>query len=121
VSGNQSAGEKSLAIIEAGRVIDQMKSSENKIDVALIAMHGKFGEDGTVQGLLESVGIPCVIKPADSGSSVGVSMVKKPEDLQGAIESAFFNSNIIIAQDFIVGREVTCGVLDFGEEWKKKL
>ena len=172
--GNDIQNEKSLATVETGRAIDQMKSGENKIDVAFIAMHGKFGEDGIIQGLLESIGmpytgsgvlasalamdkvrsselflyhglevpefrhyeknvwgekidelserisnefgIPCVIKPADSGSSVGVAVVKKIEDLKNAIELAFSKSSTVIAQDFISGREVTCGVLDFGEE-----
>lgn len=148
--------------------------NEKKIDVAFIAMHGKFGEDGTIQGLLEAAkifytgsgvlasalamdkvrsselflyhgfevpkfiyyskhewekksdeiinsikdkfGFPCVIKPTDSGSSVGVTIVKKFENLKSAIESVFSKSNTIMAQEFISGREVTCGVLDFGEE-----
>lgn len=176
--GDQSSEEKSLTTIETGRAIDQMKSSGNKIDVALIAMHGKFGEDGTIQGLLESVGIPytgsgvlasalamdkvrsselflyhgllvpefmhysknewqkdgeniiqsiknkfgfpCVIKPTDSGSSVGVTIVKKFENLKSAIELAFEKSNTIMAQEFISGREVTCGVLDFGGDIGEK-
>jgi len=138
--------------------------------IVFIAMHGEFGEDGTVQGLLESRGIPytgsgilasalgmdkprqaalfhqaglkvpefivlqksdwrknkkriaadmaknfsmpCVVKPANRGSSVGVSIVKSGKELAGAIQFAFFYADLVMVQKFIRGREVTCGIVE---------
>jgi len=142
----------------------------HKADVVFVALHGKYGEDGIVQGLLEALGmpytgsgvlasalgmdkprslavfreaglavpdfqvmqeinlrknrnavvqklvqrfsLPLVIKPANHGSSVGVSIVKKIGDMARAIREAGKYSNRIIIQRFIRGRELTCGVLE---------
>ena len=139
-------------------------------DVVFIAMHGAYGEDGTVQGFLESarvpytgsgilasalamdklksneifafhglkvteyisfskkewaknkseitaeikekVSLPCVIKPSNCGSSVGIAIVKKIEDLENAVQSAFSYGDIVLAQKYISGTEVTCAILD---------
>jgi len=121
-------------------------------DVVFVAMHGEFGEDGTVQKILDdmnlphtgsgvrasalgmdkirsrqifkSIGLavpgftdsfPAVVKPADRGSSVGVSVVKKREDLKAAVEKAKKYSKNVIIEEFIDGTELTCGVLDDGK------
>lgn len=144
-----------------------MSLSELKenIDLAFIAMHGEYGEDGQIQSLLETFKIPytgsdpvasalamdkrkssvmfansglvipkflalkkedphiefavarnfrgsVVIKPADRGSSVGVSISHRKSDLRHAIQKALRHSDEIIAQQYIKGREVTCGVLE---------
>ncbi|MEK7628739.1 MAG: D-alanine--D-alanine ligase [Patescibacteria group bacterium] len=137
-------------------------------DIAFIALHGTFGEDGTIQTLFDSVGIrytgsgvlastlamdkcaslalykyaglrvpktillsphslshsqeaveeakafgmPCVVKPADSGSSVGVSIVKSLDEIAPALVKAQESSSRIIVQEYIQGDEVTCAVLD---------
>lgn len=141
-------------------------------DVAFIAMHGTYGEDGTVQRMLEDlgmaytgsdalasalgmnkflstrhfrlhglpipvsilvsrgewgrrptkvmqeiryyVGYPLVVKPNNQGSSVGVSVVSNEEGLGKALEEVFLVSREALAQQFIEGRELTCGVLDYG-------
>ncbi|RME38292.1 MAG: D-alanine--D-alanine ligase [Deltaproteobacteria bacterium] len=44
-------------LIDAGRDLPQ-QLADNSVDVAFIALHGRYGEDGTVQGLLEMLGIP---------------------------------------------------------------
>lgn len=130
------------------------KTLKRNYDLAFIAMHGEYGEDGTIQALLESLGIPftgsdakasrlgmdkiaaakafkkaglnipptvnlarvkkfpIVIKPADRGSSVGVSIVKNHSELARAIAQAKKYSPNVIAQQFISGREFTCGVLE---------
>lgn len=138
---------------------------KEKADVAFIAMHGEYGEDGQVQSLLETFSIPytgsgpmasawamdkgkaqlvfaenglsvpegiifkktdsdidwekvkqwelpLVVKPADRGSSVGVSIVKKFENLGSAIRQAFQRSDIVMIQKYIKGRELACGVLE---------
>ncbi len=142
------------------------------IDVCFPVLHGKNGEDGTVQGLLELAGIPYVgcntiasamsmdkavtnmvadyvaipqakwlgitksdyyadkdafvcacaeklglpvfIKPANAGSSVGVSKAKTKEDIYTAMDIAFKEDSKIVAEENIDGREVECAVLGNG-------
>jgi D-alanine-D-alanine ligase len=130
------------------------------VDVAFIALHGKFGEDGTVQGVLELLGVPytgsgvlasalamnkpmakriwqvhglptpswqvvdrggpwqlvnlaypVVVKPSSEGSSVGVSIVRSGEQLQGALAEAFRYDTQALVETYIPGREVTVGIL----------
>lgn len=135
------------------------------LDCAFIALHGRFGEDGTIQGILEEMhlpftssgvkasklamdkigslgiflrgglcvpksqfmektvyrkekvfpvefGFPLVVKPANHGSSIGLSLPENERQLSAAIELAFkFDGNIII-QEYISGRELTVGILD---------
>lgn len=57
-------------------------------------------------------GIPFVIKPVDGGSSVGVSIVKSKKELQVALRNAFEKNDRVMVQQFIKGREFTCGVLE---------
>ncbi|MBI4992482.1 MAG: D-alanine--D-alanine ligase [Candidatus Harrisonbacteria bacterium] len=138
---------------------------KEKCGVAFIAMHGEYGEDGQLQGTLETFQIPYtgsdpiasalamnkqktallltknglltpksislsktdpyldwvinknfktpfVIKPADRGSSVGISIVRKNQELKKALTNAFQYSNTAIAQNYIQGKELTCGVLE---------
>jgi len=137
----------------------------DEVDIAFIALHGEYGEDGTVQEVLREAGIPftgsdvlpsalgmnkilssrllmsqgvsvprfvvvhkheksidpfdhfgfpVVVKPADRGSSVGVSVVRGPEELYVALQNAFRLSKDAIIQEYIPGHEVTCNVLDDG-------
>jgi D-alanine-D-alanine ligase len=132
-------------------------------DVAFVALHGTFGEDGTVQRILEDVGIaytgsgpeasasafnkiaaksrfdlagiptpkyvvlerphcdlerlaslglPVVIKPARQGSSVGVSIVRKVDDLERACQLAWKHDDRLLAEEYIQGRELTVGIFD---------
>jgi D-alanine-D-alanine ligase len=141
------------------------KRLKDLADLAFIAMHGEYGEDGTIQGLLEEIGLPytgsdprssalgmnkvlservfrtaglntpeslliqhfgdleslridfdwpVVVKPADKGSSVGVSIVNNPDEIYSALEQAFAFSRNVMIQEFIRGRELTCGVIDDG-------
>jgi D-alanine-D-alanine ligase len=130
-----------------------------EIDVVFPVLHGPFGEDGTVQGLLELVGVayvgagvaasalcmdkdlfksvmrdkgipvarsltlragetagspfgfPCVVKPARLGSSVGISVVKREQDFEAAVELAFAHDEKILVEEFLDGVEVECSVL----------
>jgi D-alanine-D-alanine ligase len=137
--------------------------SEEKIEIAFIALHGRYGEDGAVQGLLELAGLPytgsgvlasalamnkiyakaafaaaslliapyrvvsrggssdqgtlgfpypVVVKPCQEGSSVGVSIVKDPEDLASALELAFRYDRDVLIEQFISAREIQVGILD---------
>jgi D-alanine-D-alanine ligase len=132
-----------------------------EIDVVFPVLHGPFGEDGTVQGLLELAGVayvgagvtasalcmdkdlfksvmrdkavpvarsvtarkkdvgavenpfgwPCVVKPARLGSSVGISIVRGPDELAAAVELAFEHDEKILVEEFLDGVEVECSVL----------
>jgi D-alanine-D-alanine ligase len=135
-----------------------------KINFAYLALHGSGGEDGTVQGLLETLkipytgsgvlasalamdkisskrlfdssglmnaawfdvrspapedvavrvrklGYPVVVKPARQGSAIGVSIVKQPKSLRGALREAFRYDTDVIVEKFISGPEITVGVL----------
>jgi D-alanine-D-alanine ligase len=134
-----------------------------RFDRVFIALHGRFGEDGTVQGALEYLGIPytgsgvmasalamdkwrtklmwqaagistpeyevltagsdwitvvqkleipLMVKPAREGSSIGMSKVLSPEKLQAAYELAAQYDDVIIAERFIEGVEVTAAILN---------
>ncbi|MBQ8416624.1 MAG: D-alanine--D-alanine ligase [Clostridia bacterium] len=64
------------------------------------------------QQILNTVGLPCVIKPCSCGSSVGVSLVYTREQLHTALSAAALWDGRILAEKMIVGRELTVGVLD---------
>ena len=129
------------------------------IDVVFPVLHGTFGEDGTVQGLLELADLPYVgagvlassismdkemmkrvarerglpvveyfivpecgswefapdfpmfVKPANLGSSVGISKVQNEEELMKAIELASAYDHKVIVERGITGREFECAVL----------
>ncbi len=135
------------------------KLLEIKPDKVFIALHGPYGEDGRVQGLLDILGIPytgsgvlgsalamdkditkrllrsegiptpdwvcvrrgepvppwdsfpAVVKPADQGSSVGLSMVKDPADLERSIKDLFEMTEKVLIESFVKGRDMTVGVL----------
>ncbi len=131
-------------------------------DRVFIALHGRFGEDGTVQGALEllgmpytgsgvmasalgmdkwrsklvwqagglpipafqiidadsvseeivqQLGLPLFVKPANEGSSVGISKVKATGELQAAYQSAACHDKLVIAESFIGGGEYTVAIL----------
>jgi D-alanine-D-alanine ligase len=132
------------------------------IDVVFPLLHGPYGEDGTLQGLLELAGIPYVgsgvfasaaamdkvhmkrllaaagmqvpayavvregdavgtavldlglpvfVKPARSGSSIGISKVTRQEDLDAALALAHRHDPKALVETAVVGREIECGVL----------
>jgi D-alanine-D-alanine ligase len=117
-------------------------------DVALLALHGKGGEDGQIQGYLETKNIkytgsgvlasaigmdkmifrwvmerfklpmaqltnkiPCVVKPVNGGSSIGVTIVKQKKDLSKAILNAKKYSDEVLIEEYLEGIELSCGVL----------
>jgi D-alanine-D-alanine ligase len=59
----------------------------------------------------QGIGYPCFIKPANGGSSVGVSRARSREDLPQAFEAAFAYDDKAIVEQAIIGREVECSVL----------
>jgi D-alanine-D-alanine ligase len=127
------------------------------VDVAFIALHGTFGEDGQVQQLLQERGVaytgegveesrlafdkirskekfcehgvptpewetieanhhprmapPIVIKAPRQGSTVGVHIVKKADELESAIADAAKYDRELLIEKFVSGRELTIGIL----------
>ena len=63
---------------------------------------------GQVQARL---GFPVIVKPSKQGSTVGLSVVKTPEEVQPAIDAAFEHDDEVMVEQFIAGRELTVGVL----------
>jgi D-alanine-D-alanine ligase len=61
--------------------------------------------------LCKQIELPCFVKPNDSGSSFGVSKVKEEKELLPAIETAFKESDAVLIEAFIDGREIACGIL----------
>ncbi|MBO4637954.1 MAG: D-alanine--D-alanine ligase [Clostridiales bacterium] len=68
-------------------------------------------KDITRERILKEIGIPCVVKPLDCGSSCGVSVVKTEDELEQAIKFASSYDTLVLVEQFIKGREITVGVL----------
>lgn len=152
------------------RTVDFFGKDRKLFDIIFIALHGAPGEDGSVQGMFETLGIkytgpntlssalcmnkvyaglmyqswkiphpefiditakywkkykkeilravndqvgyPCVIKPVDQGSAVGVSIAKTENDLISAINKTIKKFPWLMAQRFIKGQEATCGIIE---------
>ena len=71
-----------------------------------------YQDPSDYQGWINKLGLPVVVKPNDSGSSVGISLVDKPELLKPAVQEAFRHSRSVLLERFIPGRELTVTVLD---------
>lgn len=154
-------------LLPTGQALEHLKQIA---DIAFIALHGAWGEDGTIQTLLERINLPytgsgpeasaramdkgrsndvftnadfrvpnylvvthdswatfqddlahkietnieypLVVKPANGGSSVGVSIVEAEASLHAAMVLAFMSSDLVMLQRFISGREITCAILE---------
>lgn len=177
------AGESSVsmwagsgALVEKNRTVNGEALNARELgeaDVVFPLLHGPFGEDGTIQGLLDmsdvhyvgcgvaasavcmdkhltktvllgagiavgrwtlitdrlwrtdrsralaqaqSVGGDVYVKPARAGSSLGISHVTDPSQLEAAIEEARQYDPRIVVEATVSGREIECGVLDFGNQ-----
>ncbi len=161
---------KEAAIIKDGLLVleDSRTYTKLHIDVVFPVLHGKNGEDGTIQGLLELSGIPYVgtgvltscigmdkafaklvfaaagidqanwlviqdyemahfdeiaaqaeqklgypmfVKPANTGSSIGIGKAKNRMQLKAAVQEAFRFDRKVLVEEFMTGHEVECAVL----------
>lgn len=68
------------------------------------------GDHIDVDSIIEEVGLPCFVKPNQSGSSLGVSKVKKKEDFLKALNFAFKEDKAVLIESYLEGREVQVGV-----------
>ena len=141
------------------RALPQLKEA----DCVFLGLHGGFGEDGSIQALLDMAGIrysgsghlasalamdkdlskhlfrragvptanwtmarrdepaddalrglllPVVVKPSKQGSTVGLSIVRRREELAAAVAEAFQYDDEVMIEQFVAGRELTVGILD---------
>ena len=67
-----------------------------------------------VNSLERDLGLPLFVKPNASGSSFGVTKVKRAEDLAEAVEKALAESDDVLIEECIAGREMGCGVMIAG-------
>lgn len=76
------------------------------------------GETINVDEIIETLGLPCFVKPNNAGSSFGISKVKLKEELIPAIKKAFEEDSELLIEEFLDGTEVTIGVLNYKDEIK---
>lgn len=61
--------------------------------------------------LSKEVKFPCFVKPNNGGSSIGVKKANNKIELESALETGFIHDNEVIVEEFIEGREFSCGIL----------
>ena len=69
------------------------------------------GESVDSKAVVEKLGLPLFVKPNASGSSFGVTKVTTAEQIPAAVEAAFKESDEVLIEECIVGREMGCGVV----------
>jgi len=79
----------------------------------VVQKHEKFPSFNEVEAAFNSTGkgLPFFIKPANMGSSVGISKVRSEAELTAALKEAFLYDTKVIIEEFIAGREIECAVL----------
>ena len=78
----------------------------------LVRKHESYNE----QSIVGQLGLPCFVKPNNSGSSCGVSKVKEQKDLKMALENSFCEDQEVLIEEFLQGVEITNGVARIGDE-----
>jgi len=81
-------------------------------DVVLLRKGSAFSDEE----IIKKIGFPCFVKPNEAGSSLGITKVKKKEELRPAIDLAFGLDEAVLVEAFIEGREITCGVFTMDNE-----
>jgi len=82
------------------------------IDILLRAnLLADYNDPNDLDGIISKLGLPIIVKPNDSGSSVGISIVDKLEDLKSAVEAAFSSCDTVLLEEYIPGRELTVSVV----------
>ncbi len=79
--------------------------------VSYIRSEWEENAEAAYQKVEEELGYPCFVKPANLGSSVGISKCKDRQSLEKAFEEAFIYDRKVIVEEGIIGREVEIGVL----------
>ena len=76
------------------------------------------GDKIDLKNIVNTLGLPCFVKPNNAGSSFGISKVHKIENLQKALDFAFAEDSEILIESFLDGKEVSVGVVKFKETTK---
>lgn len=79
--------------------------------VPFVTLYHRNRHDIDTAALTKEIGLPCFVKPANTGSSIGISKVKHEKDLLAAIDFAFQHDHKVIIEKYIKGRELECAVL----------
>ena len=74
------------------------------------------GQEIDGEKIAKTLGFPFFVKPNQSGSSLGVSMVNSLDELQKALDFAFAEDNDILIESYLKGTEVSVGVLNYKNE-----
>lgn len=74
------------------------------------SIHLFKGNDIPASQISQEIKLPVFVKPNNGGSSIGMSKVSKPEDLEAAIEKAFKEDDQVLVEEMVAGREFTVGV-----------
>ncbi len=69
-------------------------------------------DDSILKEVKKYFKFPIIVKPNDGGSTIGLTKVTKPQELRAALELSLKESNVVLVEDFIKGRELTVPVLD---------
>lgn len=75
----------------------------------------------TYSEIVQKIGSPFFIKPANSGSSVGVHKIKSETEFQKKLEDSFLYDHKVLAEEFIQGREIECSVMGLSHHAKASL
>ena len=73
------------------------------------------GQDYSIEDIVAAVGEHCVVKPASEGSSLGMAIIERAEQLPAAIEEAFKFDSLLLVESFVSGVETTVAVLGNAE------
>jgi D-alanine-D-alanine ligase len=65
-----------------------------------------------IPAVVSDMELPCVIKPVDSGSSIGVFIARTKEELQAALEASAITESRVVVERYVEGREIQIGILD---------
>lgn len=71
----------------------------------------KGDDDAAIRAKIANIGFPCVVKPCNNGSSIGVAMVDRAEELSDAVRAALCIEDRVMVEEKITGREFSAGVL----------
>ncbi len=75
------------------------------------SVHLFAGQPGKSKIILKELKFPVFVKPNNGGSSVGMSKVNKKSELEKALDIAFHEDPEVLVEEYIKGREITCGVI----------
>jgi D-alanine-D-alanine ligase len=80
--------------------------------------HGVFrdlGAAGVMSGIVESLGLPLMVKPTRGGSALGATLVRSEQELPPAMVAAFAYGDSAMAEEYVDGVEVAVSVVDLGD------